>query len=386
MAVITSPSCSLSRRLATHMLAAVMACAVPGAVSVFAQDLPPPGDTKPKPKPKPPRTGGGPAQPAGPAAPASPSLLLSADLPCTVTIDGAEKHHISGAPKKVNVSIGQHLLSAVSDDGRLKSEQIVETKGAGQQVVVQIKLSDAAGTRPEDFDKAAAAAWLAITDVKVAGQYVGGVLNKSFGFHDLTLSTAIHTANEYLKRELEEFKKYTPSDPARKRILDDFVRTADTANKYVDFMAKSITAAQGANTFLGEPANLYGQAKALEPTMVLPPETVKDLKNSQAFISALPADKRERMGLAADPRDVRLGADYYQSSPNMLAVVDKGGLAEKMGFKAGDRLLSLNGQGIASVWDFKVALRANAGQKISVLLERKGKQETVNASVPGQLP
>jgi hypothetical protein len=385
MAVITSTPCSPSLRLAARVLAALVACAVP-APSVLAQDLPPPGDTKPKPKPKPPRTGGGPAQPAGPATPAPPALLLSSDLPCTVTIDGVEKHQISGTPKKVNVSIGQHLLSAVSTDGLLKSEQIVETKGAGQQVVVQIKLSDAAGTRPEDFDKAAAAAWLAITDVKVAGQYVGGVLNKSFGFHDLTLSTAIHTANEYLKRELEEFKKYAPSDPTRKRILDDFLRASDTANKYVDFMAKAITAAQGANSFLGEPANLYGQAKALEPTMVLPPQTVADLKNSKAFLSALPADKRERMGLAADPRDVRLGADYYQSSPNMLAVVDKGGLADKMGFKAGDRILSVNGQGVASIWDFKLALRAAAGSKISTLVERKGKQETVNASVPGQLP
>jgi S1-C subfamily serine protease len=92
------------------------------------------------------------------------------------------------------------------------------------------------------------------------------------------------------------------------------------------------------------------------------------------------------MGLSNDPRDVRLGADYYQSTPTMLAVVDKGGLADKMGFKAGDRIISVSGQPIASIWDFKLMLRANAGKKLSVLVERKGKQETVGASVPSQLP
>jgi hypothetical protein len=401
MVVTVPPRVVVSRRLAARVLAAFVGLSLPAAaLPLFAQDLPPPGETKPKPKPKPPKTGGGGAAPAGPAAPAPPALLLSADMPCTVTIDGTERHHISGAPKKVNVSIGQHLLSAVSDDGRLKWEQIVETKGAGQQVVVQIKLTDAAGTRPEDFDKAAAGAWLAISDVMVAGQYVNSVLNKSWGFHDMGLSTAVHTAGEHLKRQMEEFgmiveescevkegeNKFTPSDAARKRVLGDFERVGKTACKYVNLVAQSITAAQAANSFMGEPQNLLAQAKALEPALVLPPETVNDLKGSQAFAAALPVDKRVRMGLSNDPRDVRLGADYYQSTPTMLAVVDKGGLADKMGFKAGDRIISVSGQPIASIWDFKLMLRANAGKKLSVLVERKGKQETVGASVPSQLP
>jgi len=39
-------------------------------------------------------------------------------------------------------------------------------------------------------------------------------------------------------RELEEFRKYTPGDPTRKRILDDFNRVALEADKYVDLAAE----------------------------------------------------------------------------------------------------------------------------------------------------
>jgi hypothetical protein len=282
--------------------------------------------------------------------------------------------------------VGQHLVSAVSDDGRLKWEKIVETKGAGQQTVQKIELRDAAGTRPEDFDRQAARVWLAVSDLKVAGAYASSILDRDWGFHNRDLSTALFTAHEFLKREMEDFKKFTTNDAVRKRFLDDMVALAGVAEKYVDLLTKAIAAAQSANSWMGEPANMYAQARALERTMVLPTEALAALRASQAFKDALPVDRQVSAGIAKDPRDFDLGADYYASTPRMLAVVEKKGLADDLGFKAGDVLVSANGRPVASVWDLKLAMRQNVGKKVSVVFEREGRQQSREVRVPSSLP
>lgn len=350
---------------------------------LFAQDpTPPESEVKKDPKKKVAPKGTGPAA-AGPTQ-APPAFLLRADANCNVTIDGGSPIKVrSGEPRKVDVTNGQHLVNAVSDDGKLRWEGIVEAKS--QQVVVQITL--VGSTSPADFDRGAARVWLALTDLKVAGAYAGAILNKSWGFHDKNLSTAVYTAHVAFKREMEEFKKIVPApgDQLRRRIVEDVTAVGTTADKYVDFLTKSISAAQQANTWMGEPLNLYSQAKALEPTLALPTNTVNELRNSRAFQDALPPDRRTQIGLPPDTRDVNIGADYYYSTPNMLAVVAKGGLADNWGFKAGDRILSANGKPVASIWDFKTSLRENAGGQMQVVYERAGKRETRDFKVPGQL-
>jgi PDZ domain-containing protein len=358
------------------------------ALPAGAQELPPPEAPSKKPTPRPPRKPGA-GQPSAPqqAQPAAASLLLSTDLPCTVTINGTQRLKLAAnATQSVSVSPGQHLLSAVSEDGRLKWEKIVETKGAGQQTVVKIELRDAAGTRLEDFDRAAARVWLAVTDLKVAGAYASSILDKAWGFHNQDLSTALFTAHEFLKREVEDFKKFTTNDAPRKRFLDDMVALAGTAEKYVDLLTKAISAAQQANSWMGEPNNMYAQARALERTMVLPTAALETLRASQAFKDALPVDRQVRAGLSKDPRDFELGADYYASTPRMLAVVHKKGLASDLGFKAGDVLVSVNGRPAGSVWDLKVAMRESAGRKVTVVVEREGRAQSREIKVPGSLP
>ena len=380
----TSAAPSALRRLALLLaLVAGASWALPAA----AQELPPPEAPSKKPTPRPTRRPpSGQSQAPAQQAPAQSSLLLSTDLACTVTINGTQKVRLgANATQSVTVSPGQHLLSAVSEDGRLKWEKIVETKGAGQQTVVKIELRDAAGTRPEDFDRAAGRVWLAVSDLKVAGAYSASILDRSFGFHNKDLSTALYTAHEFLKREMADFQKFTTSDPVRKRFLDDMVALAGTAEKYVDLLTKAIASAQQANSWLGEPANMYAQARALERTMTLPTEALETLRASQAFKDALPVDRQVRAGLAKDPRDFDLGADYYASTPRMLAVVEKNGLADDLGFKAGDILLSAGGRPVASVWDLKLTMRQNVGKKVPVVFEREGRQQSREIRVPSSL-
>ena len=110
-------------------------------------------------------------------------------------------------------------------------------------------------------------------------------------------------------------------------------------------MTKAISDAQKANSWQGEPGNLYAQARALEPSLVFPAAALATMKTSTSFKAELPVDRQVELGLATDARDFNLGALYYQSSPTILAVVTKGGAADKMGFKSGDRILSVDGQG-----------------------------------------
>ncbi len=380
-----SPRRALGRIPAAALVIALSSLLAPPAA---AQELPPPEAPSRKPTPRPQRRPPAEKPAAQPQqqAPASASLLLSTDLACTVTIDGKQTLRLgANATQSATVSVGQHLLSAVSEDGRLKWEKIVETKGAGQQTVVKIELRDAAGTRPEDFDRAAARVWLAVSDLKVAGAYAAAILDKAWGFHNQDLSTALYTAHEFLKREMEEFKKFTTNDPVRKRFLDDMVLLAATAEKYVDLLTKGISAAQQANSWMGEPANMYAQARALERTMVLPTEALDTLRASQAFKDALPVDRQVDAGLSKDPRDFDLGAQYYASTPRMLAVVEKNGLADDLDFKAGDILVSVGGRPASSVWDLKLAMRQNAGRKLPVVFEREGRPQTREIKVPSNL-
>lgn len=381
------PSFLTARGLALAVaLAAVPALAVPA----WSQDAPPPETKIKKPSPKPKGGGkGGPAPTSGPgsAAPAAPpTLLVNADMNGTVTIDGDKQYKVKANEiTRIQVPVGEHLLHATSEDGKRSLDQVVKASGSGT-MVVQLALSSAvAASDPAEFDRAAGRVWAALDDMLVAGQHVGKQLNKAFGFHDKTLTTTIYTAQQSLKRQMDEFKKFTPADPSRQRIATELARAQADADKYVDLMAQSISAAQQSNSWYGQPLQLYGQAKALETSLAPAAPIVAEMKRSAALVSAVPSEQRARLGLTTDAHDFDLGAQSFDSAPQTLSVVRKDGLAEDMGFKSGDKLISAGGRPVASVAEFKQVLKANAGRKVNVTFERDGKQESKDVSVPSAL-
>jgi hypothetical protein len=377
----------------TRAVTAALALALGACAPLLsAQELPPP-DVKAKPKPRP----KAPEKPAAPAAgaaagggaaaaqaPAPPVLLLSPDLACEFAVDGERVAALKAQElRRVNVTPGQHLLSCTAEGGAMRWQKTVEAK-AGQQVV-EVKMSEVALSSGDDFDRAAAGVWLGLSDLRTAGDYVASVVTRSWGFHDPGLSTALHTANEYLKQKVEDMKRLAPGNPARRKVVDDCTRVAGVAAQYVDLMTKAITEAQKANSWMGSPNDMFSQARALQPGIAFPADAVALLKPSKAFAEALPVERRPELGLPGDPRDFRLGATNYQGTPNVLAAVVKNGLADKLGFRTGDRLVSANGQAVASVWELKLALRAGAGKTLRVLFEREGKEQDRELKVPASL-
>jgi hypothetical protein len=323
---------------------------------------------------------------AGPGPDAKSAILfVRTDLPCSVSIDNKPRATLSAnGSAEIGVEPGQHVLSAVGEGG-LKRELIVEPKGP--RTVVDIKLADLVTTADAEVDRVAAEVWVALADLKTAGAYAGSMaFGKSFGFHDSSLLATVHSAHESVRSHVESLAEKKPGNALRQKVVGDAKRAGEESRKYADLLTKAITMAQEKNTVMGEPTNLYGQAKALESGLTLSAEALEGLRGSQAFRDALPPDLRARAGLPGDPTDVRLGADYCRSAALMLAVVESGGLADKLGFATGDQLVSAAGKSLKSVWEFKQVLRENAGRKIPVTFVRKGKSKSQEIGVPAPLP
>jgi hypothetical protein len=309
------------------------------------------------------------------------------DFACEVRIDGKSMVRLKAnddAPKDVSVSVGVHQVVALSSDGKLRWQEMWDAKAGPQAVLIRLKDAKLVYSA-EDFDRLMARVWIGTSDLKLAGEYAASILDRAWGFHDQNLALALHTAHEYLKQQIEDLKKLDPPEAARKRMVEDVLKIAAASDKYIDLMTKAITEAQRANSWMGTPNDLYSQARALEPTLVFSPEDLGVLKSSKWFTEIVPVDHKPELGLPADARDSDLGAKSYHSTPNMLAVVTKGGLAHELGFRAGDRLVSVNGQVASSIWDLKLVMRANMGKKIRVIFEREGKREDREIKVPAQL-
>jgi hypothetical protein len=373
---------TMSRRLSRRPLVLAIAGLLAGAFVAEAQAPPPPVTRKKTPTPTPRAGRGGGGGGGGTSAPsaARATLLISADLDCTITIDGEAKHRIpANKPTKIEVSAGEHLLVAVSDDKR-QMQQVVKAQGGGN-TVVQLPLgAQARPVDPKEFDTHAARLYTSLTDLKVLGAFIDSLWRRSFFFHDRGITAAFHTAGQVLDRDLTEFQKYPAPDAARKKAFDDLVRLAPDGKKYVELITQAITAAQSANSVIGEPTNQFGQAQAILSTLSLPADTTQVLRDSADFKAELKPDVRQRIGLPPDSRDIRLGADYAQSVPQMFATIDKGGAADSMGFKPGDRVMSVDGRPATSIWDFKQALRQSG--RASVVYERGGKQEKKDVKGP----
>ena len=91
------------------------------------------------------------------------------------------------------------------------------------------------------------------------------------------------------------------------------------------------------------------------------------------------------MGLPEDTTGFRLGASAWVHSPLALAVVAKNLLADKLGLRAGDTLLSVGGQSPKSLLDLKAAIMGNPGGKLRLAVTRDGKRKEWEAGIQREL-
>jgi len=326
---------------------------------------------------------GGPSTDSGPRRS---RILVTTDLACDVSVDFKKMVSLpAGGHATLEVEPGERMVTAVTPSGATVNQKV---KVGGDQAIVELVLAGiAVVATPAQLDAGAAAVVAALADVRGAGSYVAWVLEKkAFGYHDVQLTVSQQRAATRLKRELDKLQGLKAPDGERGRAQQELARAAGEAAQYASQLIEAATTAQSEGTSFGKSAQMRGQALAHLPLMVPDASALAAVRGSEAFRGALTPDRWPDAGLPADAQDFRLGADYDGDSPPRLGAVEKGGVADALGLKPGDRVQSVDGKAVKSGWDLKTLLRAASGRTVQLEVERENKRETKKGTVPASLP
>jgi C-terminal processing protease CtpA/Prc len=235
-----------------------------------------------------------------------------------------------------------------------------------------------------EFDTAAAQTWMALRDARTVGRAVDVALDGSFAYYDFDMGL-VFAAQDAVKRAAAALPAAAPGDGARKAAAEELKRAATEAGSYLGILAEAVdTAIKESRSGKGSAARgVHAKAQAQQSRMVADAAKLAAVQDTSAFKGALPPDRQAEVGGPRPAQDLELGADYCHCRPAVVAVVDKGGLAERqLKLEPGDVLRSADGKPLASLWDLKVALRAAAGRKLKLAIERDGRAREIEVKAP----
>jgi hypothetical protein len=112
-------------------------------------------------------------------------------------------------------------------------------------------------------------------------------------------------------------------------------------------------------------------------------------ESSPEFLKALPVEMRYFLGLTERRSKLVLGADVMAGDPFLLIFMGDRTLADKLGLRAGDRIVSAGGRRFKAdddVEDFKLVVEANLGRVLKVLVNRRGKMKALQLKIPAEIP
>jgi len=184
-----------------------------------------------------------------------------------------------------------------------------------------------------------------------------------------------------------------------------------SAQKLGDFSSNDATVQNIKNAFINETARLLSSAKLLIESINLARRNEgwgyqsSDLLNQSAglfkanskveteifdylsenddFLNSLPKDLREIYGRDNEELSFLFGVYVFNEDPTLILVVDRNTLAEKIGLRDGDRILSLNDISVENIYDIKKILLENRSKIIEIIIIRDGERETLEELVPG---
>ena len=268
------------------------------------------------------------------------ALLLSASLPLAAQQPPRARHFI-GTPVIVDSESGGHsyLGVGVAD---LNSDR-----------VQALKLKDDRGVEITQIDQDAPAgkAGLKQNDVIV-------------GFNGTPVESA------------EQFKRLMRETPPGRTISLDIMRDGQQQSVKVQLADRKKFES---SMFPREPHDFAFAVPAVPPVPPMPAMPVFPRTWEQTIVRA-----RTTSGVTLESLSPQLG-DYFgvKDGEGMLVrSVQKGSAAESAGLRAGDVIVRAGDQKITDSSDWNDALRGARGQKISVIILRDKKEQTLPMSVP----
>ena len=142
----------------------------------------------------------------------------------------------------------------------------------------------------------------------------------------------------------------------------------------------------------GQPATLKAQLADRKKTFGMPED--KDFKFAMPNIPSMPdmdlpvsivvVHSSTRSGLMIENLTAQLG-DFFGAKNGqgvLVRSVEKGSRADKAGFRAGDVITQVNGQGINDSGDFTHALRSRKDNRASITLLRDKREKVITLTLP----
>ncbi|MBP7707870.1 MAG: trypsin-like peptidase domain-containing protein [Candidatus Aminicenantes bacterium] len=166
----------------------------------------------------------------------------------------------------------------------------------------------------------------------------------------------------------------------QKAASENFIRAVVVGQQAKSWDAQSQDAQKRSNSIR---QGIRGQIAALKA----------DLKTLEAesakFREFLPFEQRYNLGLAERSGGFRLGINSYPNNPFYLLIVAAGSVAQKIGLRPGDTIVSVGGRAFGvtdDIEELKLLIKSNLGKTVPAVVERGGKTQDIKLKIPKAIP
>jgi S1-C subfamily serine protease len=240
-----------------------------------------------------------------------------------------------------------------------------------------------------EFDKVYFAALAAFQNADVAYQYINlEVAGKNAGYRNGVpswLYSRMRTATEYA----DYLGRITSVDSSRELAKGDLIRNLQSIASAGELLSKGIVMAGKSDGWGSAASDLSKQATSY----IIDIFRLGIFDRAQALVAAepdilenCPVSLRDFVRKNGDETGFDLGAVAFTDfDDRYLVVVHKSGIAEKIGLRSGDRIVSIEGNAVADILSFKKELIRFAGSKVKIVVQRENRERSFGVKVPAKL-
>ena len=283
---------------------------------------------------------------------------------------------------------GQNLNFAVPSTYVLGLDSTLPTQPWGSVKELVMTTSVSGVQTDADLDKILARTLLTYMDIPTIMEFTAqDVVRKKDGYK-AGVPAIVYQLQQEAKDELDALNKATTGDATRQHLITGFQSILTHQLQAADLLIAGIHNAQAYNGWTPLADDTILRSSAAENSIVpISFDESKPIINSIAFASLVSPDEIENLRHGRDD-----GTGYHLNCTDLarnslnLMVVAKDGLADKLGLKDGDQLISSGNKNFTSLVDFKHFVKENVGHEIRVNVFRERKQQEIKMKVPDQLP
>jgi len=184
---------------------------------------------------------------------------------------------------------------------------------------------------------------------------------------------------------IDKIDEYSGENATTTKLLKDLRFRLERIRSSIDLLSKSIQSAHSVGTSTSVALNYFREAQAArasESERPLPDELQTWIHSDYATKRFSPA-QLSVLGFTPGKTNIRFTcAGALLKSPNTILGVYHKGLAEKLGLKSNDTIVSANGVPITCLEDLKELIDKSRDQKMTIMVERDGEQKELDTKIP----